>query len=117
MSEKKTDNIVLIFWAIMLISAVALVFYQVNYQSVPPSAAVEQPAASGSVAAIYQQNCARCHGANGEGMAMNPPLKGRNLPIEHILHIVQDGKGTMPAFPGIKEPQLTELAGFIHSMQ
>ena len=55
------------------------------------------PRGQGTVAegrAIYERQCARCHGANGEGMPpLNPPVIGRPAAAENFAF------GTNPTLP------------------
>ena len=103
------------FWSIIIISTVVLVIFQINTR---PPVRVQQnvsgnAAANQQVMALYSKNCGRCHGAFGEGFAGNPALTGRNIPVPMIKSMIQNGKGKMPAFPEIQEPQLTQLAEYI----
>lgn len=49
-------------------------------------------------AAVFQTNCASCHGQNLEG-SVGPALNhiGATLTKEQILSTIQNGKGIMPA--------------------
>jgi len=68
-------------------------------------------------AAIFDSQCARCHGANGEG-DIGPKLNGgavtrdfQNADAE--LVVVTYGRGGMPAFAGKLSPeQLREVVDF-----
>jgi cytochrome c oxidase subunit 2 len=52
--------------------------------------------------AVYEKNCASCHGAEGEGMAgMFPALKGSAVvtgDMKKQVELMKKGKGMMPAF-------------------
>lgn len=49
--------------------------------------------------ALYQMHCARCHGAEGGGIASNPALSKTTLTLRDpdIVDIMLNGKGGMPA--------------------
>ncbi len=72
------------------------------------------PRGQGTVAegrAIYAQQCARCHGANGEGMPpVNPPVIGRPAIAENFAF------GTNPTLPrtiGNYWPYATTVFGYV----
>ena len=55
--------------------------------------------AGGDGAAVYSRNCARCHGANGEGgeaPALDGLIPGISEP--ELTDVVTNGTGSMPAF-------------------
>ena len=68
-----------------------------------------RPAAAGSPGAqLFQANCARCHGAGGEG-GIGPQLSGgaavRDFPNEtDQIDLVSNGRGAMPSFKGTLSP-------------
>ena len=82
------------------------------------------PAKGEEASALFQQNCAACHGSNGKGMASvhtpdftNPALQ-RSLRAEDILNAIRNGKdgGRMPAWSGkLTEAQIDGLATYIRS--
>jgi len=48
---------------------------------------------------LYQMNCARCHGTDGsKGASGAKNLKSSVMSKEQIYSIIQNGKGTMPAY-------------------
>jgi mono/diheme cytochrome c family protein len=48
---------------------------------------------------LYQMNCARCHGTDGsKGASGAKNLKSSSMSKEQIYSIIQNGKGTMPAY-------------------
>lgn len=78
---------------------------------------------------VYQDHCANCHGDNGEGFAMYPPLANADYLIEHrnsFACVVQYGlKDTilvngkeynlaMPANLELSETDITNLANYIY---
>lgn len=61
---------------------------------------------------LYTQQCASCHGAQGEGTPIWPaPIKG----FAPITTIVRDGRGTMPAIP-LPDDQVAKIQEYISSL-
>jgi mono/diheme cytochrome c family protein len=59
---------------------------------------------------IYTHSCARCHHPDGSGYRnLFPALAGNPLVTLHdpvpIIRVVQDGRGSMPAFRGVLSPE------------
>ena len=79
--------------------------------SSPPAAGIpNRPVAAGSShgQSVYEDNCARCHGPDGEG-GVGPQLGdgavGRELPdIEDQRVVIHDGRNGMPAWEGTLSP-------------
>jgi hypothetical protein len=63
----------------------------------------------------YKTHGASCHRNTGIGLAGNPYLDGITIPTEGIRHIFQNGRGAMPAFRDIREPDLTGLTEYLAS--
>ena len=64
----------------------------------------------------YAKHCAICHGEQREGILPGfPPLVGiqRQLKEEQILQLIHDGKGRMPGFPKLQNPELTSLVHYL----
>jgi cytochrome c553 len=77
------------------------------------------------VAALFQRDCAVCHGSDGKGKrAENTPdfsdaSVRRGLSTKDIAEIIRSGKdnGRMPAWSGkLTDAQIDSLAGYIHSL-
>ena len=69
-----------------------------------------------SGAAIYDRNCAICHGGDLRGGPSNFPslINVRNrLSDERILAIIHDGKGRMPAHPKLDAAETAALLRFL----
>ena len=62
---------------------------------------------------VYLEACAKCHGAQGEGTALAPPLKGRKLSASQVEEQVREGTGRMPRFPKITGEALANLTKFV----
>jgi polyvinyl alcohol dehydrogenase (cytochrome) len=75
----------------------------------------EEPPTEPDGAEIYQQNCALCHSTDGTG-GSGPSLVGvgDRYPIADLRAIVQDGRGTMPAWEGELSPEeIAAVADYI----
>ncbi len=57
---------------------------------------------------VYAANCASCHGASGRG-GIGPNLHESRLSRAALQSVIQNGKGSMPAFPNIKGAELSAL--------
>ena len=101
----------------MAAAAVLAVAGSLSYLTQPADGAAQQGAA-----AIYSQNCARCHGTDGR--AQTP--KGRKVDAVdftgddwtpdtgHDTRIVTRGKGSMPAFGNKLSPaQISAVVQYI----
>jgi quinoprotein glucose dehydrogenase len=72
---------------------------------------VEARATQGAGAAMYQENCASCHGADRQGAPPAFPSlldAQRRLSDAQLSDIVQNGRGRMPPFP-----QLSASSSFV----
>lgn len=72
---------------------------------------------AGSGKELYQQNCAVCHGRQGEGTLQAKGLRGRQMDTAYVKRIVQTGNTVMPRFHFIQEPALSEIADYVHKMK
>jgi mono/diheme cytochrome c family protein len=69
---------------------------------------------TGDPGIVYQEACARCHGASGEGSAILYPGLARNRDNpEEVTAIVREGATFMPAFPNIPDSVLSGLADYV----
>ena len=98
--------------AVGLAGVAGLTFLVVSLvQGIPsPEDAYRPNTADGRI--IYLEACAKCHGAQGQGAALAPPLRGRSLKREKILKQVKSGTGRMPRFPNITAEALDDLLGY-----
>ncbi len=83
-----------------------------------PTAGVD-PALMEKGQAIYEANCAACHGANGQGMPPVMPALAGNANLKDaamILNVVKNGRGAMPAVgAGFTEEELKAVATYIRN--
>lgn len=70
--------------------------------------------AGGDADAIFQNNCAMCHGADLTGGA-GPDLTavGASKSVDEIKDIIQNGTGGMPAVPAVQGEELDALAQWL----
>lgn len=64
----------------------------------------------------YAASCASCHGAGGRG-GIGPNLHDSRLDRTALTSILQNGKGSMPAFPNIKGAELEALLSKLEGWQ
>ncbi len=69
---------------------------------------------------LFKQNCAACHGENARG-GEGPNLVRSTLVLhdekgEEIGQVINNGRpdAGMPAFPGLKQPEIYDIAEYIH---
>jgi mono/diheme cytochrome c family protein len=75
------------------------------------------PAEGASGAEIYQQTCARCHGADGarRGAPRLTDIDDRQS-MEQSRAVVREGPGMMPSFEGSLSPEAIDaVVEFIHT--
>ena len=99
----------------------------------------EQPAPSGLFASreaqaagaiIYAQNCAICHGVNGDGKGarhegMNPPPANLTLPpwseatsAARMFQVIRSGvaRTAMPAWHTLSDQEVWSVIAFVHTL-
>ncbi|MBS1857632.1 MAG: PQQ-binding-like beta-propeller repeat protein [Acidobacteria bacterium] len=65
---------------------------------------------------LFESRCARCHGGDGSGGDMGPPIRRRAAlrSDEQLATLVHNGTGAMPPIP-ISDAEMTPLLAFLHS--
>ena len=71
--------------------------------------------------ALYEANCASCHGMDRMAGQTNPALKtypalagtGVRLDEAGVNSLIATGQGTMPAFPQLGPAQRTAIASYV----
>ena len=96
------------FLFLLFISALVIIGYQIFSGS---DIFKSEPELTGR--AVYQNHCANCHGASGGGAATFPDIRETAYSEDQIRHLIQHGRGEMPAFPDIKEPDLSYLVKYV----
>ncbi len=72
-------------------------------------------------AKLYKQNCAKCHGENGEGREKKPALvteRVRAATPGEIQWLLKNGsmKNGMPSWASLPEPQRWQIVSYVKSM-
>lgn len=80
--------------------------------------APDAQAASQAGAVLFRDNCARCHGANLEGVKKAPALadinKKKHWTEERITHQILNGEGKMPPFrDSLTSEQIQQLVAYL----
>ncbi len=65
--------------------------------------------------ALYEINCARCHGGERQGLGEIPALTdvGTRLSTDMITHIVKAGQGAMPPNPQLSQEEVKSIVDFL----
>lgn len=68
---------------------------------------------------LYEQNCARCHGADRRGQGINPSLidLDQRLNKSKVLSVLTNGQGTMPAMPQLSDAQKRAITSYVLSIE
>lgn len=67
-------------------------------------------------ATAYAENCASCHGADGEG-GTGPNLRTTAVPQDDLITLVSDGQGSMPGFVDSLAPdEIQAVVIFVESL-
>ncbi len=81
-------------------AVVVLTFVLAQAQVFAPSEPSGVSTAAGDVDrgdAVFQRDCAGCHGESGEGGGVGPALAGAGLDADAVTAAVRQGRGVMPA--------------------
>lgn len=67
---------------------------------------------------VYAANCSSCHGSERKGNPASgfPSLVNLNnrLQKQHVINVINGGKGMMPAFKKLSEKELSDLVAFLY---
>lgn len=63
--------------------------------------------------ALYEANCAGCHGDDATGVSAPSLLE---MSDEQFVEAVQNGKGYMPAFPDLSDTDIGNIIAFVRSL-
>ncbi len=62
---------------------------------------------------VYAESCAGCHGADRRGRDRAPSLVDTRLTPEQLRQVLQSGRGFMPSFAGLKEPEKGAVIAYL----
>jgi alcohol dehydrogenase (cytochrome c) len=67
---------------------------------------------------VFESRCARCHGGDGSGGEMGPPIRARlvSRSDEQLAKLIHDGTGAMPPV-SVVDAEMTPLVRFLRSLQ
>jgi len=69
----------------------------------------------------FETRCARCHGADGNGGEMGPPIATRLPPLDdqQLIKTIREGNPTkgMPPTVGISESEIADLVKYLRTME
>ena len=76
---------------------------------------VQSSAAPRSGEAVYAASCASCHGADRRGRDRAPSLVdvGSRLPLGQIFQVLERGRGFMPSFARLPEPEKQAVVAYL----
>ena len=78
----------------------------------------ENKRSAGPGLTIYQSQCAQCHGDTREGSPPSIPSlldTERRWTSAQIADVIHEGKGRMPAFPGLQGDEFDALVAYLHT--
>ncbi len=86
--------------------------------ALPPAATAQDTGSTASGAALYEQNCAICHGETGAGQPPHFPALAGNAVVSDLPRIVSNihqGQGNMPPFPELQAAEIAALASYVRN--
>jgi quinoprotein glucose dehydrogenase len=91
-----------------------ILYINANDVALTESLVKHKPSSGGS--SIYQAQCAACHGADRQGQPPAFPALDHleeELTVAQVADIIQNGRGRMPAFPGVTPTDRSAVASFV----
>jgi len=83
------------------------------------SGGTEDTATGDAVAgeAVFDANCASCHGVGGTGGSSGPDLTAESEEAGEIEEIVRNGEGDMPAYEGtLDDQEIADVVAYVVSI-
>ncbi|HMV84368.1 MAG TPA: cytochrome c [Blastocatellia bacterium] len=111
---------------VVLLAVVGLIAVGVSAQTKGKAPAKGKTGAGKAVdaAAIYKQQCAKCHAADGKGIeSLEPPDMTKaewqaKTSDQQIETAIKEGKGIMPGFNDtLSAPQISALVKFVRTLK
>jgi mono/diheme cytochrome c family protein len=82
---------------------------------------VARPGPDATGEEIFEQVCARCHGAamtGGIGPALGPGSDAAQQPDEFLVQTITEGRGRMPSFSlKLSDEQIARVVSYIREVQ
>ncbi|MDE3200908.1 MAG: cytochrome c, partial [Acidobacteriota bacterium] len=104
--------------ASLLCGCVFLIPLNAVFAAKTEQGAQSSPATVTAGAAVYQRDCAICHGKTREGIpSVIPPLTGvaNHMTDDQIVKMVHNGDTKMPPVTTVKKDELPALLAFLHT--
>lgn len=119
---KKRNKVLAVLSLIMIIAAYGLAEMSKKQKSavVPVESISDSPAGAVSNGHdIFMNNCATCHGEDGELALMGSPyLSGSTIDLNTRIEIIKKGKGAMVGFEGIlSDEQIRAVAEYLDALR
>ncbi len=115
---------IVVLFAFLISGVFAFSLRQSNLSSAPTTVKADDKSA---IRDLYQQNCARCHGADGKsetelGQLFDAPdltsRKVQRMGKKQISRVIINGKGGMPAFKKkLNAAQIASLSDYVRSLK
>jgi len=102
---------ILFFAAILIFSGLVIVSYLSSAGTDFYTIFSDDLSSAGAV--HYQNNCAKCHGTEGEGVASSPDIRSTKRTKPEIKQLIVHGSGEMPAFSKFTETELDQLINYM----
>ena len=83
----------------------------------PAEAATTAAASTADGKALYEDNCATCHGKTGGG-GFGPSLKGiqNSFSEEQETSIIKSGQGSMPGFGNLSSEEIAAIVAYTRTL-
>jgi mono/diheme cytochrome c family protein len=118
-------------WALFCVPAVGLLMAAANgaWLTRVPAAdhamanpLVGHPDAIAAGSALYRDNCAKCHGADGNGRGSRPPVHSARIAAatdSDLFWLLKDGQPSrgMPSWGRLPEDQRWQIIAWLRSIQ
>jgi cytochrome c6 len=113
---------------ICVLAALALPVFSWSFSPVGSTPAIDKTSSSPVIPsrALYLNNCARCHGANGKsetelGRLNDAPDisggKARRLSAGKLTQLIRTGEGSMPGFgKKLTKAQITSIVNYVRGL-